>query len=103
MTSKSSSISPSPIHVSGIEGVSAEGEIAVAENPAHLEPLATIESVQDDVDGEEFGERRPKIGRRPYIPTKAEVCEHIPFMSTTGRGARIALRADKLRTRSRWE
>ena len=65
MTSESSSISPSPIHVSGVEGVSAEGEIAVAEEPTHLEPLTAVENAEDEVDGEELGERRPKIGRRP--------------------------------------
>ena len=79
MTSESSSISPSPIHVSGVEGVSAEGEIAVAEEPTHLEPLTAAENAEDEVDGEELGERRPKIGRRPYTPTKAEVDEHNPL------------------------
>jgi hypothetical protein len=97
--------------VSGVEGVSAEGEIAVAEEPTHLEPLTAAENAEDEVDGEELGERRPKIGRRPYIPTKAEVDEHNPFTFTTEHGAHIALRADRYRgstggrlhMRSQWE
>ena len=62
--------------MSGIEGVSAEGEIAVAEDPTDLEPLAAVENAEDEVDGEDLGERRPMIGNRPYILTKAEVDEH---------------------------
>ena len=65
--------------MSGVERGSAEGEIAVAEDPAHLEPLTAVESAEDEVDGEELGERRPKIGRRPYTPTEAEVGEHNPL------------------------
>ena len=65
--------------MSGVEGVSAEGQIAVAEDPTHLELLATVENAEDEVDGEELGERRPKIGRRPYTPTKAEVDENNPL------------------------
>ena len=60
--------------MSGVAGVSAEGEIAVAEGPTHLEPLTAVENAEDEVDGEELGERRPKIG-----PTKAEVDEHNPL------------------------
>ncbi len=65
--------------MSGIEGVLAEGEIAVAEDPTHLEPLAAIENAEDEFDGEDLGERRPKIGKKPYTPTKAEVDEHNPL------------------------
>ena len=65
--------------MSGVEGVSADGEIAVAEEPTTLEPLTAIEKAEDEVDGEDLGERRPKIGRRPYTPTRAEVDEHTPL------------------------
>ena len=61
--------------MSGIEGVSAEGKIAVAEDPTHLEPMAAVENAEDEVDGEDLGERRPKVGKRPYTHTKAEVDE----------------------------
>ena len=75
--------------MSGIGGVSAEGETTVASNH-HQEPLATDEKVADEVDGDDLGERQPRIGRRPYTPTKAEVDEHNPSMSIIGHGARRA-------------
>ena len=55
--SRSSSISPSPIHVSCIEVVSAEGKIAVAEDPTHLEPSAAVKNAEDEVDGEDVCDR----------------------------------------------
>ena len=67
------------MHESGIGGVSAEGETTVAANSDHLEPLAADEKVADEVDGVDLGERQPRIGRRPYTPTKAGVEEHNPL------------------------
>ena len=49
--------------MSVIEGVAAEGEIAVAEDPSHPEPSAAVQNAEDEVDDEDLGERRPKIGK----------------------------------------
>ena len=57
--------------MSGIEGVSAEEEIAVAEDPAHTEPLAAVGNADDVIDGEALGERRPKVGKKPYTLIEA--------------------------------
>ena len=79
MASRSSSTSAFPIHVSGIEGVAAEGETTVAEDLAHPEPLAADEKAADEADGDDLGKRQPRIGRRHYSSKKAEVEEHNPF------------------------
>ena len=63
----------------GIEGVSAEGETTVAEYLANPEPLAANAKAAEEVDGDHLGERQPRIGRRVYSFTKAEVEEHNPF------------------------
>ena len=62
--------------MNGIEGVSAEGETTAADDLVHPEPLAADEKAADEVDGDNLGERQPRIGRRPYTPTKAEVVDH---------------------------
>ena len=59
--------------MSGIEGTSAEGEIAVAEDPAHPEPLAAVEEAADAVDGDVLCKGRPRVGKGPYASTQAEV------------------------------
>ena len=56
----------------------AEGETTVANKLAHPEPLAADEKAADEVDGDYLGERQPRIGRRPYTSTKAEVEDHNP-------------------------
>ena len=58
-------MSPLPMHVSGIEGASAEGEIAVAEGSVHPEPLAADDDAADEVDERCLGKSRPRVGRRP--------------------------------------
>ena len=63
----------------GIEGASAQREIAVAEDPVRLEPAAVVAEAADESDGDDLGERRPRVGKRPYTTTKAEVEEHNPF------------------------
>ena len=63
----------------GIEGASAEGEFAVAEDLAHPEPSAADEKAADEVDVDNLDERQPRVGRRPYTPTRAEVEEHSPL------------------------
>ena len=50
-------ISPFPIHVTGIDGASAQWEIAVAEDPVHLEPTAAVDEAADAVDGDDLGDR----------------------------------------------
>ena len=34
---------------------------------------------QDDVEGSDTGERKPKTARRPHTPTKQEIEEHFPL------------------------
>ena len=63
----------------GIERASAEGKIAVAVDPDHPEPLAVVEDAADEVDGDDLGKGRPRVGKRPYTPTKAEVEERNPI------------------------
>ena len=46
----------------GVEGIEVDMDVADAEDP----------------DGEDLGERKPKVGRRPQKPTKAEIEEHFP-------------------------
>ena len=84
--------------MNGIEGVSAEGEIAVAEDFTHPEPLAAAEKAADELDGDHLGERQPRVGRRPYTPTKAEVEEHNPFIYMIGHGALFVWQADRRRS-----
>ena len=69
IASKLSSRSPFPIHVRGAEGASAEGKIAVAEDPVHLKTLAAVDEAVA-VDRDDLGEMRPIIGKRPYTPIK---------------------------------
>ena len=68
-----------PIYVSGIAGASAEGEIAAAEDPVHLELTAAVGVVAEEVDGDDLGERRARVGTRSYTPTKAVVDGHNPL------------------------
>ena len=97
--------------MSGIEGVSAEGETTVAEDSDHQEPLAADEKAADEVDGVDLGERQPRIGRRPYTPTKAGVEEHNPFHVHDRSWCHLVWQADqrrsstadRLRTRKLWE
>ena len=65
--------------MSCIEGVSAQKGIAVAGDPVHAQPTAVVEEVADKVDGDDLAERRPSVGKMPYIPIKAEVEEHNPL------------------------
>ena len=46
----------------GVEGIEVDMDVAGAEDP----------------DGKDLGERKPKVGRRPQKPTKAEIEEHFP-------------------------
>ena len=56
-----------------------KGKTTVAADSDHQEPLAADEKVADEFDGFDLGERQPRIGRRPYTSTKAEVEEHNPL------------------------
>ena len=72
-------ISPVSVHTDGREGISAEGEktdIAAAVDKGQGIPG---EVPKGDDEGNQLGERRPHVGKRPYTPTKAEVEEHNPL------------------------
>ena len=48
-------------------------------------------------DQEVLGERKPRIGRRPDMPTRKEIEEHFCCTQITDRGARIVKRAGQHR------
>jgi hypothetical protein len=66
----------------GAVGV-ADVEVAYGEGSQARGPVEKEEEAVGDmpvpVPDEDFGERRPKIARRPGAPTKAEIAEHYPL------------------------
>ena len=63
---------------------------------------ARSESVKDDDDAageedEQLGERRPRVGKRPYTPRKLRWKSTCLSTSTTGHGARTVARAGLFR------
>ena len=54
-----------------------EKEMNMNEVQVVTEAAGEVQEVPEALDGEEA--RRPKIGRRPVLPTKAEIDEHFPL------------------------
>ena len=67
-------------HVAGdAQGMLRQGEPEVAmKEISHDQPGGGVEAAEED-DQEGLGERIPKVGRRPDIPTRKEIEEHFPL------------------------
>jgi hypothetical protein len=62
VASEEESVEIEDLEGGGVEGIEVDMDVAGAEDP----------------DGEDLGERKPKVGRQPQKPTKAEFEGHFP-------------------------